>query len=246
MRRSIGSKRRIAAAAVGALGGAAAVAAGAFGASSFGTRYVANSHFYGSRASISVPSARFVQAPDEILLHRAVVQNELSDPNPAGLIQAGVYRSGSSAHLDECAGTNDAHPYREFTERHRIRSGTNGFKCRLFRDLPPGSRGEVFSVVRRSARGQWFARVGSLNDRPYDLGFNTAFPMIGGEINGGGGTKRSRTSARYGATGAWEIFRAINARRARRVTGRDHTSLLVPSDGRWRVPSPPTPFTITH
>ena len=94
---------------------AGAVLLGLVGASAarsdpdFGTLGL-NRTTFGSVVSLVTPAAGLAQPADEFVVERDVLQSENADP---GLIQAGVYRSGSGISLDNC-GPHAA--YAVFTE----------------------------------------------------------------------------------------------------------------------------------
>lgn len=211
-------------------------------ASTFGTRYLDDARSFGTRVSITTPSARLHQAAAEFLLHRSVVQSAFV-PRPYGLIQAGIYRSGSQQQLDNCGVTSGK--YVKYSERRRVQGGVSGFKCKLYGGLKPGQT-LSYTVYSKGSRGRWTVLIGSQNGGTFSVGFDTGYPMIGGELNGSGPPFRSRTSARYGSTQAWSVFGAPNRHKASRVVRSDATFLLQPTDSRWHVPLAPTPFTITH
>src|SRR5436305_3760955 len=75
-------------------------AGSAQGGSDFGTLGYGRASF-GSFVSVSTPSSRLFQEPDEFVVHRTVVESVSGSLDP-GLIQVGVYRSGSRLQLDNC------------------------------------------------------------------------------------------------------------------------------------------------
>ncbi len=219
---------------------ATALGASSAAASTFGTRFL-QKRSYGSRVSITTPAASNKQSSDEIVLHRALVQSGFS--KDVGLVQAGVYRTGSKSQLDSCPLA--ARAYKEFSEHKAVRSGVKGYKCQLYNSLKPGQT-VTYAVYSRGSKNKWSVRFGSHVGGTYPVGFNTGPPMIGGELNGSKPPFTSTTSARYGSASAWDVFGAANLGSARKVAKSDASALLQPTDKGWHVPMAPTPLTIGH
>lgn len=178
-------------------------------------------------------------------MHRAVVQSGFpSNPDDAGSVQAGVARTGTQVGFDMCGATNGA--YREYTEEHATFSGTTGYVCQYYATTQPGNN-HLYDAARDAAASTWSLQIDSATVGSYNLGFNTAYPMAGGEINGFNTTYTSHTAAQYGNTNQWGIYRAAGRQLVRGVTSGDSTALLGGLDGgSWTVPLPPTPFAISR
>lgn len=191
--------------------------------------------------SITTPSAKLHQARSEFLLNRAAAQSSIAAR--AGLIQAGVYRSGPRIQLDNCGATDGT--YKKFSERLRKGSATD-YKCKLYGKSKPGQT-LLYTVDSIGSKGRWRVFIGSANGGTFSLGFNMGNPYIGGELQRAAkGLPKSQARTRYGSTSAWSIFTKPNRGGPQTVTGLTTTALLLPTDKRWRVPVPPTPLTITH
>ncbi len=101
-------------------------------AADFGTLGLDGTSFR-SLASLSTPSSRLCQEPDEFVVHRTVVQSSLDAAAP-GVIQVGVYLSGPTIELDNCGPRSG---YALFTEVKV--AGSMAYRCQLYRSLAPGT-----------------------------------------------------------------------------------------------------------
>jgi len=207
----------------------------------FGTLGLGTTRF-GSVVSVVTPAAGLAQPADEFVVQRDVLQSENSDP---GLIQAGIYRSGSGISLDNC-GPHAA--YVVFTEVKAANS--MAYKCQLYRDVAPGSV-VTLDIFRLSTRGTWGIRVnGTPTGSIYPLGFTKASPAIGTEIQTAGPGNRylTETSTRYEPAGAarWSVYTTVGRRHVRRVTGSDSISAYPMADHLWKITRPPARVTIKH
>lgn len=210
----------------------------------FGTRSM-DVERYGSRVSINTPSSLYYQAPDEFVLHRAVVQSSFTSSQP-GLLQTGVYRSGNSIQLDNCGATNGGY-YRYIESKAH---GSSTFQCQVFYSagaLSPGTN-LSYEVFRRSTNATWGVMINGVDRGSYALAFNVGFPAIGGEIADAGSDFATRTAAQYGPSGTlqWSYYTGVNRGGATAVNSGTATALYSPRGAFWTVPPPPTPMTIKH
>jgi hypothetical protein len=232
-------QRLLVAAAVGAcLLATSAAAVGGTGPD-FGTIGL-DAKSYGARVSLSTPSAKLFVAPDEFIVHRDTVQSSLQDAN-AGLIQAGLYRSGSALSLDNCGPRDD---YVEFVEVMTLHS--MAYRCQLFNSVAPGTV-LTLDVFRFHAADTWGVRInGTPTGSIYPLGFAKGLPAIGSEIEDIDADYTTVARTRFNVAGhtQWTVYRAPARSAPRRVTGRTHAYPL--TDHFWKLPRPPGPITIRH
>jgi hypothetical protein len=207
----------------------------------FGTLGLDQTRF-GAVVSLVTPAAGLAQPADEFVVQRAVVQSQNSDP---GLIQAGVYRSGSGISLDNC-GPHAA--YAVFTEVKAANS--MAYRCQLYHDVAPGSL-VTLDIFRFTTPGTWGIRVnGAQTGSVYRLGFTKGQPAIGTEIQsaGNGRTYLTATSTRYEPAGGarWSVYTTVGRQHARRVSGSDSISAYPMVDHLWKITRPPSAVTIKH
>jgi hypothetical protein len=195
---------------------------------------------YGARVSLSTPSAKLVVAPDEFIVHRDAVQSSLQDPN-AGLIQTGLYRSGSTLSLDNCGPRSD---YVEFVEVKTVNS--MAYRCQLFNSVAPGTV-LTLDVFRFHAADTWGVRInGTPTGSIYPLGFAKGQPAIGSEIEDIDSDYTTVAATRFNVAGhtQWTFYGAPARSAPRRVTGTTHA--YPEADHFWKLPRPPGPITIRH
>jgi hypothetical protein len=195
---------------------------------------------FGATVSVSTPSSLLFQAADEFIVHRDVVQSSLNASNP-GLIQAGLYRSGSGIELDNCGPRSD---YVEFTEVKA--ANAMAYRCQLFNPVSPGTI-LTLDVFRFHAAATWGIRFnGASTGSTYPLGFDKGSPAIGSEIAGVDTDFTTHAATRFGPTGAtqWSVYRAPARSKPRRVTGSTHPYPV--TDRSWTLPRPPARMTIRH
>jgi hypothetical protein len=207
----------------------------------FGTLGLDQTRF-GSVVSLVTPAAGLAQPADEFVVQRDVLQSENADP---GLIQAGVYRSGSGISLDNC-GPHAA--YVVFTEVKAANS--MAYRCQLYNDVSPGVV-VTLDIFRFTTPGTWGIRVnGAAAGSAYRLGFTKAAPAIGTEIQsaGPGNQYLTETSTRYDPAGRarWSVYTTTGRQHVRRVTGSDSISAYPMVDHLWKITRPPSPVTIKH
>jgi hypothetical protein len=199
-----------------------------------------NTSTYGSVVSLVTPAAGLAQADDEFVVQRDVLQSDNTDP---GLIQAGVYRSGSGIALDNC-GAHAA--YVVFTEVKAANS--MAYRCQLYNDVSPGAL-VTLDVFRFKTAGTWGIRLdGVQTGSIYRLGFAKAAPAIGTEIQSLGNSYQSQTSTRYEPAGAaqWTVYTTTGRQHSRRVTRADSISAYPMADHLWKTTRPPAEVTIKH
>jgi len=205
----------------------------------FGTLGLDRTRF-GSVVSLVTPAAGLAQPDDEFVVQRTVLQSNNTDP---GLIQAGVYRSGSGISLDNC-GPHAA--YVVFTEVKAANS--MAYKCQLYNDVSPGSV-VTLDIFRFTTPGTWGIRVnGAQTGSVYRLGFTKGSPAIGTEIQAAGTGYLTQTSTRYEPAGSprWSVYTTTGRHHARRVTGSDSISAYPMADHLWKITRPPAAVTIKH
>jgi hypothetical protein len=195
---------------------------------------------YGTTVAVSTPSSLLFQQADEFIVHRDVVQSSLFASNP-GLIQAGLYRSGTGIELDNCGPRSD---YVEFAEIKAANS--MAYKCQLFNPVSPG-RIVTLDVFRFHAAGTWGIRFnGASTGSIYPLGFDKGSPAIGSEIADVDADFATHAATRFGPAGTtqWTVYRAPGRSQPRRVTG--STDPYPVADRFWTLPRPPARMTIRH
>jgi hypothetical protein len=195
---------------------------------------------YGSRVSIDAPSSRLHQESDEFVVHRDVVQSRNNDP---GLIQAGIYRSGSGIALDNCG----AHAgYILFTEVKPVNS--MAYRCQLYSGISPGSTA-TFDIFRYSAAATWGIRINGVTvGAPFRLGFSKGDAAIGTEIQDLDTNHGTQTATRFAPAGhaRWSFYTTTGRSRPHAVTGGDPVVPYPTDDPFWRLPRPPARLTIRH
>jgi len=218
---------------------------------------------YGGSVNIRTPDpASETIASNEISLARLVTQGPGSDP---GLVQAGLYRSGTNAQLDTCG--SEVNQY-EFYYEWRRPSGN--YICGLTgsgnaETATPGADNGV--SVQGYSDGSWSAYVTSGIDGggpyldPVSLGFATGIVSIGDELNNGdpnNPANGSTVSTLYGR-GADEIgnggpgwyvyFHAMDPATFGSpgfISNPLRTSRTSPTSLLWSQQNVPTPLTISH
>jgi hypothetical protein len=205
----------------------------------FGTLGIDRSDF-GAVVSLRTPSAALLQEPDEFVVHRDVVQSLNDDP---GLIQAGVYRSGSAISLDNCGPSTG---YVEFTEVKLVNS--MAYKCQFFNPVAPGSVVTI-DIFRFKAPAAWGIRLNGVPTGPiYRLGFRRGDPAIGSEIQDLDSNFGTQTATRFAPAGHahWSVYTTVGRRHIHRVTAHDPLFRYPMSDHHWRLSRPPGPVLVTH
>jgi hypothetical protein len=205
----------------------------------FGTLGLNQSRF-GSIVSLTTPSANLDQPASEFVVERDLVQSDNSDP---GLIQAGVYRSGSGIALDNC-GAHAA--YVVFTEVKAANS--MAYKCQLYQDVSPGAV-VTLDIFRFKTAGTWGIRIdGVPTGSIYRLGFTKGAPAIGTEIQSTNNDYETQTSTRFDSTGhaQWTVYTTTGRQHVHRVTGADSISAYPMEDHLWKITRPPAAVTIKH
>lgn len=228
--------------------------------SNFGTRNYNAGKRYGGQVNIRTPTiASETIDADEISLSRIVAQNSFTSGDAIGLVQGGLYRSGSGAQLDNCGAS--INQYEMYTEI--LRAGSQNYTCTVDSVATPGGETNAsIANVAPSADKEWIVSVineadssGPFLDPTY-VGFGTAFVAIGGEINGPGNpANSSRMSTCYGCgTGfadpfygpGWYVYTNTSFDKGgKKVVTPSNTDLYTPKVG-WSVPDIPTPITISH
>jgi hypothetical protein len=199
-----------------------------------------NASRFGSVVSIRTPSTSLNQPQDEFVVQRDAVQSQNSDP---GLIQAGIYRSGSGIGLDNC-GAHTA--YVIFTEVKAANSPA--YRCQLYTDLAPGSI-LTLDIFRFKTAGTWGMRINGVQTSAiYRLGFSRGDPAIGTEIQSIGTGYQTQTSTHYEPAGdaQWTVYTTAGRQHVHRVTRRDSLSAYPMEDHFWKITRPPAAVTITH
>lgn len=192
--------------------------------------------------AIDTPSTTYLQASDEFILHRAVLQSGFS--GSPGLIQAGVYRSGSGIQLDNCGVQTS---YIEYDETLPYGS-TNGYVCHLYSHVTQGVI-HTYDIFRHTPAANWGIYIdGNDIGRTYTLGFNTGYAAIGSEIQDVNTDWTTEAATQFGPSGfmQWSYYTTVLRTNPHIVDSGDVTATYLPRDGFWCVPSQPTPMTIKH
>lgn len=205
----------------------------------FGTLGVDRSAF-GSVVSVRTPSAGLFQEADEFVVHRDAVGSVNNDP---GLIQAGIYRSGSTIELDNCGPRAG---YVVFTEVKQVNS--MAYKCQLYNQVAPGSI-VTFDIFRFKAPATWGIRINGVpTGSIYRLGFNRGNPAVGSEIQDVDSNDGTRTATRFAPAGhaPWSFYTTVGRRHPRRIGARDPLFAFPTSDRLWHLSRPPAPIIVSH
>jgi len=208
----------------------------------FGTRSW-NDLEFGTGVSITTPSLNQQVNVNEFILHRAVVQSDFGATY--GLIQAGIYRSGSGTHLDNC--NTSANRYTKYLE-HKSKGSPNtldSYKCQLFAEAGPGTtyRYDVFSVAGDD--NNYKVEINNELKGTFFVNFNLSYPAVGGEI-AGPVPETTETNALYGETKAWVVYTANGENGSQTVTNNSNTFLYSPTGPAWTVDPAPTPLRVKH
>lgn len=209
---------------------------------SFGTRSF-NFQKYGSSVSIRVPGANAAPVSNEFIVHRAVLQDVFTET--AGLVQAGIIRTGSEQGLDSCGSRTEWTQYGEWKSTGTPNEVAS-YHCQYFSPAKPENI-PVFSIWRigSSSTMEWRVEINNENVATYKPSFGAAYPAIGGEIAGPNEPSLSKTSSVYGQTRGWHSWNEIGRGGEFEITNNANTFIYKPNAG-WNVPPVPTPFTITH
>jgi hypothetical protein len=194
---------------------------------------------FGSTVSVSTPSSRLLQESDEFVVHRTFVTSRNAEP---GLIQVGVYRSGSGIEIDNC-GTHSG--YVVFTEVKPVNS--LAYRCQLYNQVAPGTVINL-DIFRFHAAATWGIRInGTPTGLTYQLGFANGVPAVGTEIQDVDSNDGTHTATRYGPNGhaPWRVYRAVARARPHAVSATDPTSAET-DDPFWAIRGPPGRVSIRH
>lgn len=236
-------------------GGSAAEAA-----SNFGGLYAGPTPTnYGGRSNITVPpnSTTETVASNEILLHRVVTQG--NGPSGVGLVQAGLYRSGTNTHLDLC--NSSVGQYQLYVET--LPQGSGNYKCNLYGTATFGH--DITFKVTGDGSGSWQAggadeQTGASSSWGYGaLGFNSGFTAISTEMNNpsptqvaDGSTSNAVFGGGAGSDPSWLVYAQPSYGGQFRPSSSQTAQLphtnpgTTGSPGTWSVPNVPTPVRFKH
>jgi hypothetical protein len=154
----------------------------AFADNEFGTRYYNVAQEFGGGVNLRVPSVGYwTLTSDEFVLHRQMSQDNFN-VSTTGLVQDGLYRSGTNVHLDNCSQSIDA--YRYYYEWKATNSST--FVCGLGPVAVVGDEGRA-ATANTASNGTWVANARSSDGTvqaglSVNLNWNLAYVMFGSEL----------------------------------------------------------------
>lgn len=209
---------------------------------------------YGGIVSIQTPPLTDYVDPSEIALQRQVSEGpRLSGHSVAasGLIQTGIYRSGTDNSLDLCSpAVNTYRHYMEYKPQlgaPGYGGGFQGFYCALYGSPGPGDQAPFYSWHTYSpSAGTWHGGIGYFDLGGYQLGFTSAAIGIGGELNSPGQSNGSNVHARYGDTTSWQLFMHSERGSPEQVLNPSNIVPGQPSTGWDASRRAPTPLSIRH
>jgi hypothetical protein len=198
---------------------------------------------YGSSVSIRVPSSDPAPNTQEFVLHRTVVESDES--NTAGLVQIGVYRSGTGIQLDTCGSRTGWTFFGEWKSAGTANEPSS-YHCQLFSETNAGNN-TVEHVWRRNepTTNEWEMEINNSRVATYKPSFGVGFPQIGGEIAGVHTLPAtSVTTAAYGVTRPWHSYNQLGKAGEFEITDNSNTKKL--QGVNWLVSPVPSPVSVEH
>jgi hypothetical protein len=198
---------------------------------------------YGSSVSIRVPAQDTAPNEKEFVLHRAIVQ---SGAGPlGGLVQLGVYRSGTGIQLDTC-GVRTGWTFFGEWKAFGTPDEANSYHCQLFSETNAGNN-TVEHIWRKgeASTNEWEMEINNIRVATYKPSFGSGFPEIGGEIasvHGLPATSVTRTT--YGLTRPWHSYNGIGKAGEFEISNGSNTSLV--QDANWYVGNVPGGVPVEH
>jgi hypothetical protein len=208
----------------------------------FGVRAF-NYQKYGSSVSIEVPPSDPAPDSQEFVLHRAVVQSDYG--STAGLVQVGVYRSGTGIQLDSCGARTGWTFFGEWKA-----AGTpnepSSYHCQLFSETDHGNN-TVEHIWRwnEPTTNEWEMEINNSHVATYKPSFGVGYPQIGGEIAGVHSLPAtSVTQTPYGVTRPWHSYNGLGKSGEFEIKDNSNTTWVKYSN--WLVSPVPSPVTVEH
>ena len=208
----------------------------------FGTRFY-NYQKYGSSISIEVPPHDPAPNAKEVVLHRNVVQSDYG--TTPGLVQIGVYRSGSEIQLDSCGSRSGWTFFGEWKAAGTAEEASS-YHCQLFSETNSGNN-TVEHIWRSASTGanEWEMEINNSRVATYKPSFGIGYPYVGGEIGGLHVLPAtSQTFGIYGGTRPWHSWSGPGKASEFEITNNANTSIK--QDTNWYVGPVPGEFSVEH
>jgi hypothetical protein len=198
---------------------------------------------YGSSTSIRVPSNDTAPNSQEFVLHRTVVESDES--NTAGLVQIGVYRSGTGIQLDTCGSRTGWTFFGEWKAAGTANEPSS-YHCQLFSETNAGNN-TVEHIWRRNepTTNEWEMEINNSRVATYKPSFGIGYPEIGGEIAGVHSLPAtSKTQAAYGVTRPWHSYNQLG--KAGEFEIKDNSNTTEIENTNWLISEVPSPVVAEH
>jgi hypothetical protein len=187
---------------------------------------------YGSSISIEVPASDPAPNTQEFVLHRDIVQSDHTWT--AGLVQIGVYRSGTGIQLDNCGSRTGWTFFGEWKAAGTANEPSS-YHCQLFSETDHGNN-TVEHIWRKgvSSAQEWEMEINNVHVATYKPSFSSGYPQVGGEIAGVHSLPAtSQTWTSYGDTRTWHSWSQIGKGEEFAITNNSNTSSI--EDANWYV-----------
>lgn len=198
---------------------------------------------YGSSVSIRVPPSDPAPNSQELVLHRAVVQSDYG--STSGLVQIGVYRSGTGIQLDNC-GVRTGWTFFGEWKAAGTAEEPSSYHCQLFSETNAGNN-TVEHIWRRNepTTNEWEMEINNARVATYKPSFGVGYPQIGGEIAGVHSLPAtSVTTTAYGVTRPWHSYNQIGRAGEFEIKDNSNTDEIV--SAKWLVSPVPSPVAVEH
>jgi hypothetical protein len=198
---------------------------------------------YGSSVSIEVPPSDPAPNSQEFVLHRAVVQSDYG--STPGLVQLGVYRSGTGIQLDTCGARTGWTFFGEWKSAGTANESSS-YHCQLFSETDHGNN-TVEHIWRKNepTTNEWEAEINNVHVATYKPSFGVGYPQIGGEIAGVHSLPAtSVTQTPYGVTRPWHSYNEPGKAGEFEVKDNSNTNAIL--SAKWLVSPVPSPVTVEH
>jgi hypothetical protein len=198
---------------------------------------------YGSSVSIEVPPSDPAPNSQEFVLHRTVVQSDYGAT--AGLVQIGVYRSGTGIQLDTCGARTGWTFFGEWKAAGTPNEASS-YHCQLFSETNHGNNTvEHIWRYNEPTTNEWEMEINNGHVATYKPSFGVGYPEIGGEIAGVHSLPAtSVTQAPYGITRPWHSYNKIG--KAEEFEIKDNSNTNAVQNANWLVSPVPSPVTVEH
>lgn len=198
---------------------------------------------YGSSVSIEVPPKDPAPNTQEFVLHRAIVSSDYSATG--GLVQIGVYRSGTGIQLDTCGSRTGWTFFGEWKAAGTANEPSS-YHCQLFSETDHGNN-TVEHIWRRNepTTNEWEMEINNVPVATYKPSFGVGYPELGGEIAGVHTLPATTvTQAPYGITRPWHSYNGLGKSGEFEITDNSNTNKV--ENTNWLVSPVPSPITVEH